>query len=54
MTIAPMYKICLRCKQRYPYNPSVGDFGLVCPYCGKTIASTVVSAVKRLLEIIFG
>jgi hypothetical protein len=46
-----MYKYCPNCKCQYPYNPSVGDLGIVCPYCGKL---PVISAAKKLLEVISG
>jgi len=32
MTIRPMYKTCIKCKQIYSWNPSVGN--MWCPYCG--------------------
>lgn len=33
MSVLPMYKTCPGCGKAYKYNPSVGDFGMICPYC---------------------
>lgn len=35
MGIRITFRTCEHCKHRYPYNPSVGDFGIICPKCGK-------------------
>ena len=35
MTVVKMTKQCIYCHRVYTYNPSVGDFGLVCKYCGR-------------------
>lgn len=35
MSILPMYKRCVYCWRKYTYNPSVGDFGEVCKFCGR-------------------
>lgn len=29
-----MTKRCQNCHRRFTYNPSVGDFGLICRHCG--------------------
>ena len=26
---------CEYCRRKYAYNPSVGKFGTICPYCGR-------------------
>lgn len=33
MSIVLMKKKCVHCGKEYLYNPSVGDFGLICPKC---------------------
>ena len=33
MSIIIMFRRCQYCKHRYPYNPSVGIFGHICPRC---------------------
>lgn len=35
MSIRMMLKRCVHCHRTYPYNPSVGDLGLVCKHCHK-------------------
>ena len=35
MSIKIMFRKCQHCKRKYPYNPSVGNFGLFCPKCKK-------------------
>ena len=39
MTMRSMTKRCTYCRRVYTYNPSVGDLGLVCKYCGRSPAS---------------
>ena len=34
MSIIRMEKKCKYCKKKFTYNPSTGDFGLVCKKCG--------------------
>lgn len=34
MSIRPMYRKCSRCRRSYSFNPSTGDLGLTCKYCG--------------------
>lgn len=38
MGIRIMFRKCQHCKHKYPYNPSVGNFGLICPKCKKAQA----------------
>ena len=52
--VISMKRYCSYCKRHYPYNPSAGDLGLICPHCGDTYISEIVAAIKRLLERIFG
>lgn len=33
MSALPMYRTCVKCGKMYSYNPSIGDLGIVCPYC---------------------
>lgn len=35
MSIIMMLRKCKYCKHKYAYNPSTGDFGLICPKCKK-------------------
>lgn len=35
MSIRSMVKRCIHCHRTYTYNPSVGDFGMVCKHCSK-------------------
>lgn len=30
-----MFKKCKNCGKQFTYNPSVGDPGMMCPYCKK-------------------
>ncbi len=34
MSILPMFKKCCFCKKKFTYNLSVGNLGLICPFCG--------------------
>ena len=34
MSLLSMTRQCIRCHNPYHYNPSIGDLGLVCRYCG--------------------
>ena len=36
MSIRIMLRKCEHCGHRYPYNPSVGNFGMICPKCHRT------------------
>lgn len=33
MSICIKLRQCEHCGHRYPYNPSTGDFGRICPKC---------------------
>ncbi|MBR4863277.1 MAG: hypothetical protein IKU07_01770 [Oscillospiraceae bacterium] len=35
MSARIMTKLCIHCRKAYSYNPSVGDWGKVCPHCHK-------------------
>lgn len=35
MSLLSMTRQCIHCHSPYHYNPSIGDLGLVCRYCGK-------------------
>lgn len=56
MSALPMNKTCLSCGKTFSYNPSVGKFGLTCPYCslsksvGSTIGITVGKAIGNLMN----
>lgn len=39
MSLLPMTRQCVHCRRTYRYNPSTGDLGLVCRYCGKAQCS---------------
>lgn len=39
MSLLPMTRQCVHCRRAYRYNPSTGDLGLVCRYCGKAQCS---------------
>ncbi len=54
-----MYKNCKNCGKQFIYNTSVGDPGIMCPYCGKPanvrfagqkIKDEDKSAIKELLD----
>ena len=40
MSLLPMTRQCIHCRRTYRYDPSTGDLGLVCRYCGKAQCST--------------
>ncbi len=59
MTMRAMYKKCKNCGKQFTYNPSVGEPGMMCPYCrkpanvklsGKKIKVEEVSAIKEILD----
>lgn len=35
MSSLPMYKTCTNCGNRFSYNPSTGNTGMICPRCGR-------------------
>ena len=43
MSALMMFRRCEHCGYRYIYNPSTGNFGLVCPKCKKAQATIVPS-----------
>ena len=44
MSIRIMLRKCQHCGHKYPYNPSIGDFGLICPKC-KMMQSGLVDKI---------
>lgn len=43
MSTILMIRKCQHCGHKYSYNPSTGNFGVVCPKCNKP-QSTIVPA----------
>ena len=43
MSALMMFRRCEHCGHRYMYNPSTGNFGLVCPKCKRAQARIVPS-----------
>ena len=43
MSALMMFRRCEHCGHRYMYNPSTGNFGLICPKCKKAQATIVPS-----------
>ena len=43
MSALMMFRRCEHCGHKYMYNPSTGDFGLICPKCKKAQATIVPS-----------
>lgn len=41
MSALMMFRRCEHCGHRYMYNPSTGNFGLVCPNCKKAQVAIV-------------
>ena len=41
MSALMMFRRCEHCGNRYMYNPSTGNFGLVCPKCQKAQSAIV-------------
>ena len=35
MSAVAMFRKCGHCGKRFPYNPSVGNMGFICPHCNK-------------------
>ena len=54
MSIRAMFKICGHCGKRFPYDPSVGDMGFICPYCSKPAnigqKGSILSEFRKLLN----
>ena len=46
MSICIMFRKCAYCRRSYPYNPSVGNFGLICSGCGK-VQPVVADGAQR-------
>ena len=41
MSIRIMFRKCEHCNHRYTYNPSTGNFGIICPKCKKYQSSCI-------------
>ena len=41
MSIIIIFRKCEHCRKRYMYNPSTGNFGMVCPKCKKVQSSII-------------
>ena len=52
MSALPMKKTCPFCRRMFTFNPSVGDFGLTCPYCfrSSSVGSTIGKTIAKLLN----
>jgi len=48
MSMLPMRRICPNCRRSFSYNPSLGNLGLVCPYCHKPTG--VVGILEKILK----
>ena len=48
MSIRIMFRKCEHCRHRYTYNPSTGNFGMVCPKCHKAQTELVPVPVNNL------
>lgn len=53
MSIRIMFRKCEHCGCSYPYNPSVGNFGKICPKCKKPQTRTINHIRKELKERIW-
>ena len=51
MTIRIMLKKCIHCHKKYLYNPSVGNFGWICPYCKKLQTNTGNDGKGEFLDV---
>ncbi len=40
-------KQCIHCRRTFTYNPSVGDFGMVCKHCRKPQSVTASKISSR-------
>ena len=47
VSIRIMFRKCEYCGHRYTYNPSVGNFGVICPKC-KKVQSKVISTSEKV------
>lgn len=52
MTMVPMYKICSRCKRKYPWNPDVGK--MWCPNCSLLGVSSEDISWKKIKDVLKG
>ena len=48
MNIRIIFRKCRHCGHRYPYNPSTGNFGMICPKCKKA-QSEKIELLKKVL-----
>ena len=47
MSICIMLRICEHCGNRYAYNPSIGEFGIICPKCHKAQSELIVVMTNK-------
>lgn len=47
MSIRIMFRRCEHCRHCYIYNPSIGDFGIICPKCHKAQSELVSLPNKK-------
>lgn len=50
MSARIMFRKCLFCHHEYTHNPSVGDFGTICPKCHKS--QSVLESAPTLFDIV--
>lgn len=48
MNILTMFRRCEYCEHRYTYNPSTGNFGMLCPKCHKAQSQIIPVSVNEL------
>lgn len=51
MSIHIMFRKCVYCYYKYNYNPSTGDFGLICPKCHKIQSKLVDMPVYEQIQL---
>ena len=51
MTLAPMFKVCPKCKKIYSWNPDVGR--IICPRCGSLGIFGILGTGSPVSAIIF-
>lgn len=47
MSIRIMFRKCEHCGHRYTYNPSTGNFGMVCPECRKAQSEFIPASLNK-------
>ena len=51
VSICIMFRKCEHCGHRYTYNPSVGNFGVVCPKCKKIQITGNIGGLGAVIEV---